>query len=136
MPKPKLKAFTLIELLVVIVIIGILATLIIVNVSKARKKARLSDLQSAAKNIATAAATYSVDHESTSCISVGTLVSQGLISNPSGYVIQSTTSCGSSTPIAISDGNVRFKIKSTKLGECWITVTNGALGSPSGSACP
>ena len=56
------KGFTLIELLVVIAIIGILATVITVAVSSARKKARDASRQSDFKNLSTALEMYNNDN--------------------------------------------------------------------------
>lgn len=55
------KAFTLIELLIVIAIIGILATLIFVNVNLARKKARDAKRLADLKNLQTAVEMYNQD---------------------------------------------------------------------------
>lgn len=59
--KPK-KAFTLIELLVVIAIIGILASVVVVNVGSSRAKARYSKIVNDMKQIATATQLYYDDH--------------------------------------------------------------------------
>lgn len=56
------KAFTLIELLIVIAIIGILATLIFVNVNVARKKARDAKRMADLKNLQTAVELYAQDN--------------------------------------------------------------------------
>jgi type II secretion system protein G len=56
------KGFTLIELLVVVAIIGILAALIIVNLSKARVKARDAKRMSDLSTLATAMAMYEDDN--------------------------------------------------------------------------
>lgn len=55
------RGFTLIELLVVISIIGILASLIIVSVSGAQKKARDTKTKNNARSIATALSQYQLD---------------------------------------------------------------------------
>lgn len=52
------KAFTLIELLVVIAIIGILASVVVVNVGSARKKAKNSAIISQLESLKTQAALY------------------------------------------------------------------------------
>lgn len=57
-PKSKQKAFTLIELLIVIAIIGMLASIILVALNKARSKARDAVRISDAKEIQTALEMY------------------------------------------------------------------------------
>ena len=56
------KAFTLIELLVVIVIIGILATVVVANVSSAQSKAKDAKVKSDMNTVQTAAALYFNEH--------------------------------------------------------------------------
>jgi len=51
----KLKGFTLIELLVVVAIIGILATVVVVNLSSSQNKARDARLQNDLEQVANAA---------------------------------------------------------------------------------
>jgi len=58
----KKKGFTLIEMLVVIAIIGLLATLILVNINRAAAKARDSRRLAEIKQIQNALAMYYVDH--------------------------------------------------------------------------
>lgn len=133
------KAFTLIELLVVIVIIGILAALIIVNVSKARKKARLADLQSTAKTLVTAAAQYGNDNETDTCATPTELGTAGLIDSApftgasSRYTVNGGGGCSG---VNLTGGGIAFTVSSTALGSgCTIAVTNGTLGTPS-AGCP
>ena len=57
----KSRAFTLIELLIVIVIIGILATVIIVRLLDAKNRASDTQIKNNARNIDTALASYRVD---------------------------------------------------------------------------
>jgi prepilin-type N-terminal cleavage/methylation domain-containing protein len=57
------RRFTLIELLVVIAIIGILASLLLPSLSKARAKGRTSACQSQMKNISLAMNMYAGDNE-------------------------------------------------------------------------
>lgn len=69
------KGFTLIELLVVILIIGILATLVIINVSNARKSARDTKRVADLKSIQTALEMYYEKHKAyPSTIPVGQTV--------------------------------------------------------------
>jgi len=60
----KRRAFTLIELLVVVAIIGILATVVVVNVSSAQNKARDSKVKADIATIQSAAAIYYQDYNS------------------------------------------------------------------------
>ena len=57
MPKRK-KGFTLIELLVVIAIIGLLATIVVVSMGKARERGKVAGAGSTAKNLALAVELY------------------------------------------------------------------------------
>ena len=55
------KSFTLIELLVVIAIIGILSSMILPNLAKARDKAKQSNCRSNLKSLGTALRVYFSD---------------------------------------------------------------------------
>jgi len=57
------KAFTLIELLVVVAVIGILATVVVVNISSAQKKARDTKRRSDLQQIAKAAEMYFLKYD-------------------------------------------------------------------------
>ncbi len=57
----KLKGFTLIELLVVVAIIGILSTVVVVNLSSSQNKARDARLQNDLEQISNAAEIYRID---------------------------------------------------------------------------
>lgn len=52
--KHKQSAFTLIELLIVIAIIGILASIVLANLSGARKRAQISSIKSSLSSLSTA----------------------------------------------------------------------------------
>jgi len=87
----KQKAFTLIELLIVIAIIGILATLIIANLSQARARARDSQRKAQLQQIATALQLYfdvKNDYPASMSSSMNTLTTYFLCSE-SGF----STSC-------------------------------------------
>ena len=56
-----MKKFTLIELLVVVAIIGILASILLPSLAKARIRAKVAVCKSNMKQVGVAAATYMVD---------------------------------------------------------------------------
>lgn len=61
LPSTGRRAFTLIELLVVVAIIGILATVVVVNLSSAQGKSRYAKIVSDMKTVATAATAYQAE---------------------------------------------------------------------------
>jgi len=78
------RGFTLIELLVVVAIIGILATVVVVNISSAQNKARDSKVKSDLSTVQTAANLYFNDsgtYATLSCSPAGGITCDSLASN-------------------------------------------------------
>lgn len=94
---PKRRGFTLIELLVVISIIGLLATLMMANLTSARGRARDAQRKSDLKNIATALRLYYNDRGSYPAASGGKIIACNSYSIPvacnwgSTWIVSSTT---------------------------------------------
>lgn len=120
------KGFTLIELLVVIAIIGILATVVVVNLGGARKKARRASIVSSANEVITGWNVYSDDKAAT-----GTGTYSDFQTNIANYV---TGSIGTFTATAgTPEGPISFTILDSS-GKCSITVINSVI--PSASTAP
>ena len=121
------KGFTLIELLVVIAIIGILVTVVTVNLGSSRKKARRTQIAATAKEVVTAANMYVEDNPST-----------GAGDNISAENLSSITTLGnnaSSGKTYISSGitynaDSSFSFSLTNNG-CTVTVSSSNIPSPS-----
>jgi len=81
--KKKRKGFTLIELLVVIAIIGILATIVVVNVNSARNKAKDTTIIGSLDSLRNAGElSYSTDlNYNAVCLEVGTAVAGNSVLN-------------------------------------------------------
>ena len=121
------KGFTLIELLVVIAIIGILVTVVTVNLGSSRKKARRTQIAATAKEVVTAANMYVEDNPST-----------GAGDNISAANLSSITTLGNNAASGktyISSGitynaDSSFSFSLTNNG-CTITVSSSNIPSPS-----
>jgi prepilin-type N-terminal cleavage/methylation domain-containing protein len=114
------KAFTLIELLIVIAIIGILAALIIANLSAARARARDAQRKAQLQQIATALQLYfdvKNDYPASMSSSMNTLTTYFLCSD-SGF----STSCTGTKyaeftpPVGGSDQNYSYARTTTSAG--------------------
>lgn len=121
------KAFTLIELLVVIVIIGILAALIIVNVGRARKKARAADLQSAAKSVVTACQAFLNENSAPA----GGITQVNLVPT----YVSSLSNYGLGAAVTVNtDGSVDFTMTRNSTN-CTVSVDDNSVGQVTGSDC-
>ena len=121
------KGFTLIELLVVIAIIGILVTVVTINLGSSRKKARRTQIAATAKEVITAANIYIEDNPDTG---VGSDISAANLSS-----ITTLGSNASSGKAYISSGitynaDSSFTFSLTNSG-CTITVSSSNIPSPS-----
>jgi len=76
------KAFTLIELLVVVAIIGILATVVVVNLSGAQNKARDSKVKADLNTVQKAASLYYLENANYSALNCAPLITPVCISIP------------------------------------------------------
>lgn len=94
----KKKAFTLIELMVVIAIIGILATMIVINIVGAQKKARVNSALSNMNEALKVASACVVNEGKVSTYGAGSLICDDNTVNakwptfPNGYVATITVS--------------------------------------------
>ena len=122
------KGFTLIELLVVIAIIGILASVVVVNLGSTRKKAKRASLASNASQIITAWGIYSDDKG----LGGSGAAFQDIINTSDNSYINGklgTLSVGSAADI---DGPISFTLKDLS-GSCTVTVTNSSVPSATNS---
>lgn len=106
LPVVRKRAFTLIELLIVIAIIGILATLIFVNVNTARKKARDAKRMADLKNLQTALEMYA--QENGSYPTTGSAWVQSTSGDPNHYIVGVAPTYVGSLPVAPLNGTVGY----------------------------
>ena len=133
------KGFTLIELLVVIAIIGILASVVVVNLGSTKKKAKRVSLASNSSQIITAWGMYSDDKG----LEGSGALFQDIINTPSNSYINGKLGTLNAVSATV-DGPISFVLKDSS-GNCSITVTNSNVPSAtnsdpdnsdfSGSAC-
>ena len=118
------RAFTLIELLVVIVIIGILATVVVVNVISAQNKAKDAKVRSDMATVQTAASLYyneNGNYSNLNCSYSGSPV----VTTPASTLMCDSASLGSDTNI-VSIINAAKDIKSTLNNTDGLTVIGGS----------
>jgi prepilin-type N-terminal cleavage/methylation domain-containing protein len=124
--KKKKKGFTLIELLVVIAIIGILATIVIVNVNSARNKANDVAIKAALDQIRAQAELY---YDGTGASTYNGLTTA--VPTEMGTIGTAITNNGGSA-FVVSDATSSYCAKATlKTGTSWCVDSTGYVGASS-----
>ncbi len=132
------RGFTLTEVLVIVAIIGLLASLILINLDQSRKRARDSVIVTALTEVRNVAALYNDSNETYVgvCDSAGSLSNSGDLGRIKAHIEENN---GSSGVIRCNDSENEFAvIVSLNMGNCWCVDYKGnsfEVTLPAGQTC-